>query len=29
MQAGFNAYITKPFDLRNLLKTIEHALQAG
>lgn len=29
MQAGFDAYITKPFDLRNLLETIEHALQAG
>ncbi|MDC8446405.1 MAG: ATP-binding protein [Nitrosomonas sp.] len=29
MQAGFDAYITKPFDLRNLLKTIEHTLQAA
>lgn len=29
MQAGFNAYITKPFELRNLLKTIEHTLHAA
>lgn len=29
MQAGFNAYITKPFELRNLLKTIQHTLQAA
>lgn len=28
MQAGFNAYITKPFKLRDLLKTIEQALRA-
>jgi signal transduction histidine kinase/ActR/RegA family two-component response regulator len=27
LQAGFDAYITKPFELRNLLKTIEHTLQ--
>jgi len=29
MQAGFDAYITKPFELRNLLRTIEHMLQAA
>ncbi len=28
MRAGFNAYITKPFELRNLLKTIEQVLRA-